>query len=85
MNRKQRWKDYEKIVCNMPEGITRAEAAELFGVSKATAKYHLEAAVEAGALEKVAEWATENQIGWVYVQPVFAAQLRGEERSGAYD
>lgn len=48
---------------------TRSEAARQFGVSKGTARYHLERAVDEGYLVRVHTYATKNQRGWVYTSP----------------
>jgi len=46
--------------------ITRAEAAEHFGVHKSTATYHLERAVAEGDLERFYSYTRANQTGWAY-------------------
>lgn len=56
--------------------ITRAEAAEHFGVHKSTATYHLERACMEGYLERFYAFARANQTGWAYravdTQPALA-------------
>ena len=61
---------YMRYVDLVGEGdITRSEAADLMGVSKTTATYHLERAVIEGALERFYAWAKANQTGWAYRRP----------------
>jgi len=49
--------------------ITRSEAARLMGVSKTTARYHLEKAVSQGELERVKLVIDDRQVGFVYRKP----------------
>jgi transposase len=48
--------------------LSRSEIADLFGVGRSTATYHLERAVEEGLLEKQYGW-LGKQSGWLYSKP----------------
>lgn len=70
-----RWEDYVGHFC---EGdiFTRAHMAKCFGVGGSTARYHLERAVSAGALNKQYGWAG-GQSGWLYGLPESMPRFEG--------
>lgn len=52
-----------------PNGVTRADVARKFGVTKTTATVHLEKCVQRGMLRKVYAWVGEHSRGWAYLGP----------------
>lgn len=54
----------------------RADFAALFGVGRSTAAYHLERAVNSGALNKQYGWCGK-QSGWLYGLPATMPRLEG--------
>lgn len=69
------WEEYVRAI-GQGDIVTRSAMAEIMGVCKNTAAYHLERAVNAGALHKQLGWAG-NQGGWVYALPDTMPQLEG--------
>lgn len=72
---------YEDYVMQFKLGdiLTRQFLADMFGVGRATAKYHLERAVEAGLLRKQYGWCGK-QSGWLYATPETMKQLPGTQQ-----
>jgi hypothetical protein len=70
-----RWTDYVDVF-EVGDKLTRADLATHFGVGGSTARYHLERAVLAGALNKVFGW-LGGQSGWIYALPGTMPRLAG--------
>lgn len=60
------WRQVAEVVLDHENGMTRAEVASKFKVTKSTAKSHLEKGVERWLLFKVYTWTGKNSRGWVY-------------------
>lgn len=60
------WEQVAEFVLDHPNGVTRRQIAENFGISKSTALYHLEKCAERGRVVKVYTWAQHGSRGWVY-------------------
>lgn len=70
-----RWEDYLEMFGDKTI-LTRADLAKMFGVGGTTARYHLERAVDAGALNKQYGW-VGGQSGWLYGLPSSMPRLEG--------
>lgn len=60
------WEQVALFVADRPNGVTRKQVAEAFGISKSTALHHLEKAVARGRAVKTYTWAQHASRGWVY-------------------
>lgn len=81
---------YREYVDAIGEGdITRTEAANMMGVSKSTARYHLEKAVSEGVLERVKMVLNDTQVGFIYrkkgVQPLLPFEGVSESEPDVLD
>lgn len=56
-------------VCKVGQGMTRAEVATKFNITKGTALVHLEKAVQRGLLQKIYTFTSGHYRGWVYLAP----------------
>lgn len=63
------WENIADEVGRVGQGMTRAEVAVKFNITKGTAKVHLEKAVERGALQKIYTFTSGHYRGWVYLSP----------------
>lgn len=63
------WEQIASDVARVGQGMTRAEVAAKFGISKGTALVHLEKAVQRGALQKIYTFTSGHYRGWVYLSP----------------
>ncbi len=70
-----RFEDYVHAL-ELGDIVTRSWAMERFGVGRSTARYHLERAVSAGALNKQYGWAGK-QSAWLYALPETLPRLAG--------
>lgn len=70
-----RWREYVAVF-ELGEKLTRQHLANHFGVGCSTARYHLDRAVAAGALNRVYGW-LGKQSGWLYALPETMPRLEG--------
>lgn len=68
------WKQVVDAVFDHENGMTRAEVAFNFKVTKSTAMSHLEKGVARGLLFKVYTWTGKNSRGWVYYHHSYMPQ-----------
>lgn len=65
------WRQVADLVKEHPGGLTRADVAEDFQVTKSTAMVHLEKCVERGLIFKVYTWTSKSSRGWVYIHEFY--------------
>jgi len=56
----------EYINTECANGVGRSDIAEVFGVCKMTATYHLDKAASRGYITRVYTWVSNKSRGWVY-------------------
>lgn len=76
------WEQVADFVFDRESGVTRADIARVFHITKSTAMSHLEKGVQRGLLFKVYAWAGGNSRGWVYYhQSLVPMGMTQEEES----
>jgi predicted ArsR family transcriptional regulator len=63
------WEQIVDLVAEHPNGLSRADVAADFDITKNTALVHLEKAVSRGKLAKTYTWVRKNSRGWIYFHP----------------